>query len=47
VQNRKTLPDEIDLYMTFEQALDFLESALESQTSKTLSLLEKEILKAA
>ncbi len=33
--------------MTFEQALDFLESALESQTSKTLSLLEKEILKAA
>ena len=33
--------------MTFEEALEFLESALESNTSKTLSLLEKEILKAA
>jgi len=33
--------------MTFEEALEFIESALESQTSKTLSLLEKEILKAA
>lgn len=33
--------------MTFEKALEFIESALESKTSKTLSLLEKEILKAA
>lgn len=33
--------------MTFEEALEFIESALESKTSKTLSLLEKEILKAA
>ena len=37
----------MDLYMTFEEALEFIESALESKTSKTLSLLEKEILKAA
>ncbi|MEG4058652.1 MULTISPECIES: response regulator [unclassified Microcoleus] len=43
----KTLPDEMDLYMTFQEALEFIESALESKTSKTLSLLEKEILKAA
>jgi hypothetical protein len=43
----KTLPDEMDLHMTFEEALEFIESALESKTSKTLSLLEKEILKAA
>jgi hypothetical protein len=47
VQNLKTLPDEIDLYMTFEQALEFIEAALESKTSKPLSLLEKEILKTA
>lgn len=33
--------------MTFEEALEFIESALESKTSRTLSLLEKEILKAA
>ncbi|MEG4492156.1 response regulator [Microcoleus sp. D3_18_C4] len=33
--------------MTFEEALEFIEAALESKTSKTLSLLEKEILKAA
>ena len=33
--------------MTFEEALEFIESALESKTSKTLTLLEKEILKAA
>ncbi|MEG3931130.1 MULTISPECIES: response regulator [unclassified Microcoleus] len=33
--------------MTFEQALEFLESALESKTSKPLSFLEQEILKAA
>ncbi|MEG4228362.1 response regulator [Microcoleus sp. N9_B2] len=33
--------------MTFEEALEFIESALESKTSKPLSLLEKEILKAA
>jgi CheY-like chemotaxis protein len=33
--------------MTFEEALELIESALESKTSKTLSLLEKEILKAA
>lgn len=33
--------------MTFEEALEFIESALESKTGKTLSLLEKEILKAA
>lgn len=33
--------------MTFQEALEFIESALESKTSKTLSLLEKEILKAA
>jgi CheY-like chemotaxis protein len=33
--------------MTFEEALEFIESALESKTSKTLSLLEKEILKTA
>jgi CheY-like chemotaxis protein len=47
VQNWKTLPDEMDLYMTFEEALEFIASALESKTSKTLTLLEKEILKAA
>jgi hypothetical protein len=47
VQNWKTLPDEMDLHMTFEEALEFIESALESKTSKTLTLLEKEILKAA
>ncbi|MEG3924241.1 response regulator [Microcoleus sp. D3_18a_C4] len=33
--------------MTFEEALEFLESALESPTSKPLSLLDQEILKAA
>ncbi|MBE9122896.1 response regulator [Tychonema sp. LEGE 07199] len=33
--------------MTFEEALEFIEAALESKTSRTLSLLEKEILKAA
>jgi CheY-like chemotaxis protein len=33
--------------MTFIEALEFIEAALESKTSKTLSLLEKEILKAA
>jgi CheY-like chemotaxis protein len=33
--------------MTFEEALEFIEAALESKASKTLSLLEKEILKAA
>jgi CheY-like chemotaxis protein len=33
--------------MTFEEALEFIEAALNSKTSKTLSLLEKEILKAA
>ncbi|MEG3906128.1 response regulator [Microcoleus sp. B4-C5] len=33
--------------MTFEQALEFLESALESKTSKPLNFLEQEILKAA
>ncbi|MEG4068268.1 response regulator [Microcoleus sp. Pol11C2] len=33
--------------MTFQEALEFIEAALESKTSKTLSLLEKEILKAA
>ncbi|MEG4132612.1 response regulator [Microcoleus sp. Pol1B3] len=33
--------------MIFEEALEFIEAALESKTSKTLSLLEKEILKAA
>ncbi|MCZ0904592.1 response regulator, partial [Microcoleus sp. HI-ES] len=33
--------------MTFEESLEFVEAALESKTSKTLSLLEKEILKAA
>ncbi|MEG3973733.1 response regulator, partial [Microcoleus sp. herbarium8] len=33
--------------MTFEEALEFIESALESKTSKPLSLLEKKILKAA
>ncbi|MEG4010004.1 response regulator [Microcoleus sp. Pol11C1] len=37
----------MDLYMIFEEALEFIEAALESKTSKTLSLLEKEILKAA
>ncbi|MEG4121012.1 response regulator [Microcoleus sp. N9_B4] len=47
MQNLKTLPDEMDLYMTFQEALELIESALESKTSKTLSLLEKEILKAA
>ncbi|MEG4583459.1 response regulator [Microcoleus sp. MON1_C5] len=47
MQNLKTLPDEIDLYMTFEQALEFIEAALESKTSKPLNFLEKEILKAA
>jgi hypothetical protein len=41
VQNWKTLPDEMDLHMTFEEALEFIESALESKTSKTLTLLEK------
>jgi hypothetical protein len=43
----KTLPDEIDWSMSFEEALEFIESALESKSSKTLSLLEKDILKAA
>jgi hypothetical protein len=43
----KTLPDEIDLYMTFQEALEFIESALESKTSKQLNFLEPEILKAA
>ncbi|MEG5037569.1 MULTISPECIES: response regulator [unclassified Microcoleus] len=33
--------------MTFEEALEFIEAALESKTSKPLSLLEKEILKTA
>ncbi|MEG4986988.1 response regulator [Microcoleus sp. BR0-C5] len=33
--------------MTFEQALEFIESALESKTSKPLNFLEQEILKAA
>lgn len=33
--------------MTFQEALEFIEAALEFKTSKTLSLLEKEILKAA
>ena len=33
--------------MTFEEALKFIEAPLESKTSKPLSLLEKEILKAA
>ncbi|MGB3263083.1 MAG: response regulator [Microcoleus sp.] len=33
--------------MTFEEALEFIESALESKTSKPLSLLEKKILEAA
>jgi hypothetical protein len=33
--------------MTFEEALEFIEASLESKTSKPLSLLEKEILKAA
>lgn len=37
----------MDLYMTFQEALEFIEAALEFKTSKTLSLLEKEILKAA
>jgi CheY-like chemotaxis protein len=43
----KTLPDEIDWSMSFEEALEFIASALESKSSKTLTLLEKEILKAA
>ncbi|MEG4200983.1 response regulator [Microcoleus sp. Pol12A5] len=33
--------------MTFEEALEFIESALESKTSKPLNFLEQEILKAA
>lgn len=33
--------------MTFEEALEFIESALESTTSKPLNFLEQEILKAA
>lgn len=33
--------------MTFVEALEFIESALESQTSKPLNFLDKEILKAA
>lgn len=33
--------------MTFEAALEFIESALESKTSKPLNFLEQEILKAA
>ncbi|MEG4811469.1 response regulator [Microcoleus sp. F8-D3] len=33
--------------MTFEEALEFIEAALESKTNKPLSLLEKEILKTA
>jgi hypothetical protein len=37
----KTLLDEMDLDMTFEEALEFIESALESKTSKTLTLLEE------
>jgi len=37
----------MDLHMTFEEALEFIESALESKTSKPLNFLEQEILKAA
>ncbi|MEG3958129.1 response regulator [Microcoleus sp. herbarium2] len=47
MQNWKTLPDEMDLHMTFEEALEFIESALESKSSKPLNFLEQEILKAA
>jgi DNA-binding response OmpR family regulator len=47
VQNWKTLPDEMDLYMTFTEALEFIESALESKTGKPLTFLDQEILKAA
>jgi DNA-binding response OmpR family regulator len=43
----KTLPDEMDLNMTFEEALEFIEAALESKTSKQLNFIENEILKAA
>ncbi|MFM9267004.1 response regulator [Tychonema sp. BBK16] len=34
-------------YMTFEEALEFIEAALESKTSKPLNFIENEILKAA
>jgi CheY-like chemotaxis protein len=37
----------MDLHMTFEEALEFIESALKSNTSKPLNFLEQEILKAA
>jgi CheY-like chemotaxis protein len=47
VQNWKTLPDEMDLNMTFAEALEFIESALESKTGKPLTFLDREILKAA
>jgi DNA-binding response OmpR family regulator len=47
VQNWKTLPDEMDLYMTFAEALELIESALESKTGKPLNFLEQEILKSA
>jgi DNA-binding response OmpR family regulator len=47
VQNWKTLPDEMDLYMTFTEALELIESALESKTGKPLTFLDREILKAA
>ena len=46
-KTEKTLPDEIDLYMTFEEALEFIEAALESKTSKPLNFLDQAILKAA
>jgi len=47
MQNWKTLPDEMDLYMTFEEALELIESALESKMGKPLTFLDQEILKAA
>jgi DNA-binding response OmpR family regulator len=37
----------MDLHMTFEEALEFIASALESKTSKPLNFLDQEILKAA
>lgn len=37
----------MDLYMTFQEALEFIEAALESKTSKQLNFLEQQILKAA
>jgi len=47
MQNWKTLPDEMDLYMTFEEALELIESALESKMGKPLTFLDQEILKSA